>query len=536
MKNNKRFPVITKRIIISVIVFGFFLCTVIFSVGYWSFSNQFKNQHYSTILAIANASRECINPDKLYYYKTSKERDEEFNNVEKILQDFVDKFDLNLLYVSIVEPPDYTNITYIFNVVKKGGKLIQFPVGYTEYYTEKSYCSCVKRVYENKESLVRNSLNSRSGSHITANIPVFDSQGNVIAVIGAQKSVQEYIDARISYIRIVVIAELIFSVIFIFLFGSFFNSKFINPIKIIAKETDHFASWGGKPSDKLLSIKNNDEIGILAHSVHQMENDVCKNIEELTKVTAEKERISTELNLAAKIQMGILPKGYPAFPERTDFDLYATMNPAKEVGGDLYDYLLLDDNRLLITVGDVSGKGVPAALFMMTAKTLIDSFAKNGRTPVQIFEKANAQLCIGNASSLFVTCWLGILDLETGELKYVNAGHPQPVLYKDNKFAYLSEKPNFVLGAMEGMKYEEHSLKLNAGDRLFVYSDGVTEAINKQEVLFGEERLLNSIKETESLNVSDTLAKIRDSIVTFTDGAEQFDDITMLQVVWKPDA
>ncbi len=510
---------------------GFLLCSIIAFVGYYSFNNQFRQQYDSNILAIASASCECLNPDEFTNYLSSGQKDSEWDGVNKILQDFVDKFELNLLYVSHVEGVDYTEITYIYNPVKKGGRWTEFPFLYSEHYEEPDYNKSAKKVLENGETIVRHTFKTRSGSHITAMTPVYNSSGQIVAVLGAQKNIQEYVDAGRDYMHRIILVEIIFAVLFFALFTFYFSHFLIKPLAQITRETDHFASYGGQPSDSLLEIKNHDEIGILAHSVHQMEYEVCKNMEELKTVTAEKERISTELSVAAKIQSDMLPKDYPAFPDRTDFDLFATMTPAKEVGGDLYDYILLDPDHLMISVGDVSGKGVPAALFMGKCKVLFALYALLGLSPQEIFERANVQLCKGNESGLFVTCWLGIYTFSTGELKFVNAGHPFPVIYQNGEFSFLKTKPNFVLGSMELMPYPENSITLKSGDRIFLYTDGVTEANNSESQLFGDERLLAAFENTENLSAPETLKKIRESLDSFTGPAEQFDDITMLNFI-----
>ena len=533
MKKRRRIPIITKRVLTSVVLAGFLLCTLISFASHWTFTRQFRSQYDTNIRAIAEAARETLNPERFPDYLANPQADYEWKSIRHILQDFVDKFDLNLLYVSAVEPPDYTHITYLYNPVKNDGKWKEFPLGYSEVYTESNYNASAKHVFEEGATVVRHTLKTRSGSHITAMVPVFDSDGKVIAVLGAQKSIQEFVDARRTFLTRVLILEIAFAALFIALFSGYFNSRYIKPIMIITKETDRFASYGDNPSDRLLNIKNKDEVGILAHSLHQMEYDVCRNIEELTRVTAEKERISTELSVAAKIQLDMLPKGYPPFPERTDFDLFATMNPAKEVGGDLYDYLLLDDDHLMMVVGDVSGKGVPAALFMGKCKALLDFFAYLKLSPKEIFEKTNEQLCKGKESGLFVTCWLGIFTFSTGELRFVNAGHPYPVLYHAGAFSYLKTKPNFVLGGMEGLPYTEHSITLSKGDRIFVYTDGVTEATNASEVLYGDDRLLSAMETTQKMDAPATLKTVRESIDAFVGEAEQFDDITMLEFVWQ---
>ena len=529
MNKLKRIPVITKKVAVAIMISGFLLCSIIAFVGYHSFNKQFRKQYDSSIRSIATASCECLNSDEFENYLITGQKDTEWDRVNKILQDFVDKFELNLLYVSSVKGDNYTDITYFYNPVKKGGKWTEFPFLYTEHYEEPDYNKSAKRVFEKGETIVRHTFKTRSGSHITAMTPVRNSSGQIVAVLGAQKSIQEYVDAGHKYINIIILMEIIFGALFFALFTFYFSHFLIKPLAMITHETDHFASYGGQPSDSLLEIKNHDEIGSLAHSVHQMEYDICKNMEELKTMTAEKERISTELSVAAKIQSDMLPKDYPPFPDRTeDFDLFATMTPAKEVGGDLYDYILLDPDHLMITVGDVSGKGVPAALFMGKSKVLFALYALLGLSPKDIFERANVQLCKGNESGLFVTCWLGIYTFSTGELKFANAGHPFPVLYQNKEYSYLKTKPNFILGSMEYMPYDEHSITLKKNDRIFIYTDGVTEASNSQKQLFGDDRLLEAIKKTENLNAPDTLSKVREAIDNFAGDAEQFDDITML--------
>lgn len=533
MGKLKRIPVITKKVAVAVMISGFLLCSVIAFVGYQSFNKQFRQQYDSSIRSIATAACECLNSDEFENYLINGQKGPAWDGVNKILQDFVDKFDLNLLYVSSVKGENYTDITYFYNPVKNGGKWKEFPFLYSEHYEEPDYNQSAKRVFENGETIVRHTFKTRSGSHITAMTPVRNSSGQIVAVLGAQKTIQEYVDACRNYMNRIILVEIIFAALFFALFTFYFSHFLIKPLAQITHETDHFASYGGQPSDKLLEIKNHDEIGILAHSVHQMEYDICKNMEELKNVTAEKERISTELSVAAKIQSDMLPKDYPPFPDRTDFDLFATMTPAKEVGGDLYDYILLDQDHLMFTVGDVSGKGVPAALFMGKCKVLFALYALLGLSPKDILERANVQLCKGNESGLFVTAWLGIFTFSTGELKFANAGHPFPVIYHENNYSFLNIKPNFILGGMDGINYCEHTINLNKGDRIFIYTDGVTEATDSNNQLFGDQRFLDAMKNTRNLSAPDTLKTIRETVDNFVGNAEQFDDLTMLTFEWK---
>jgi len=249
----------------------------------------------------------------------------------------------------------------------------------------------------------------------------------------------------------------------------------------------------------------------------------------LAKVTADKERIATELNVATQIQASMLPCIFPAFPDRAEFDVYAAMLPAKEVGGDFYDFFLIGDTHLGVVVADVSGKGVPAALFMVIAKTLIKNHVQAGENPGDVFTNVNNQLCENNEADMFVTAWMGILEIESGKITYVNAGHNPPLIKKANgSFEYLKSHPGFVLAGMEDIIYHQNDIQLDAGDILFLYTDGVTEATNAQDELYGEGRLKNVLDQNAVLPLERLLPDIKADIDVFVNGAEQADDITML--------
>lgn len=240
-------------------------------------------------------------------------------------------------------------------------------------------------------------------------------------------------------------------------------------------------------------------------------------------------RISSELSLATDIQANMLPRIFPAFPEHDEIDIFATMNPAKEVGGDFYDFFMIDDSNVAVVIGDVSGKGVPAALFMVTAKTLIKDHSQLGLEPAEVFTRINKILCDGNDAGLFVTGWMGVLNLKSGILKYVNAGHNPPVIKNgDGEFKYLVSRPGFVLAGMDTVKYKQSELQMYPGDKLYLYTDGVTEATSTDKKLYGEDRLINYINAHGTEIGSVLLKGIRKDIDTFVGDAEQFDDITML--------
>ena len=247
---------------------------------------------------------------------------------------------------------------------------------------------------------------------------------------------------------------------------------------------------------------------------------------------AEAEQFEKELEYAKNIQRSALPSLFPPYPDRKDFDIYATMDPAKEVGGDFFDFELLESRRLAFCVADVSGKGVPAALFMMRAKTLIKSYGVAGLHPDEILKSVNEELCKNNDAGMFVTCWLGILDTETGLVEYANAGHNPPLLKTSGgEFVFLNgEKPGFILAGMENIRYQRHEIRLTAGDEIFVYTDGVTEATNSENELFGNERLKDALDSFASANCTEKCILLRKSIDAFVGNAPQFDDITMLSL------
>ncbi len=245
-------------------------------------------------------------------------------------------------------------------------------------------------------------------------------------------------------------------------------------------------------------------------------------------------RIITELNLATRIQADMLPNTFPAFPDREDFDIYASMDPAKEVGGDFYDFFLIDEDHLCMIIADVSGKGIPAALFMMMSRTILANNVKDGKTPAQILTDTNQVICSNNREEMFITVWLGILDLSDGKLTAANAGHEYPLIKKPGEAFEIYKDPHgFVIGGLDGMKYREYELFLEPGSKLFLYTDGVTEAVDKDNSLFGTEGLLTALNKSPGDGPEKLLNTVRHMVDDVADGAEQADDVTMLCIEYK---
>jgi sigma-B regulation protein RsbU (phosphoserine phosphatase) len=333
----------------------------------------------------------------------------------------------------------------------------------------------------------------------------------------------------------------LFIFFFITVFFLWYSEKNITvPIELIADIAGSYISGGkGKKDSAGIAVrceslcKNRNETGTLAAAFREMVIELDEYIDNLTAVTAEKERISAELDIAAKIQASMLPCTFPAFLGRYEFDIYASMLPAKEVGGDFYDFFLLDKNTLVVVMADVSGKGVPAALFMVIAKTLIKNNAQSGKSPKEVFETVNNILCENNDANMFVTAVLGYLDISKGNFSFVNAGHNPPLLRAGGRFEWLKTKPDFILAGNENTIYKQHEVTLHTGDELFLYTDGVTEAVNKENSLFSDQRLLETVNNHPDLPLREFTESIKREIDKFAHGAEQYDDITMLVLRYK---
>jgi len=269
----------------------------------------------------------------------------------------------------------------------------------------------------------------------------------------------------------------------------------------------------------------------LTQAFAAMKDALKDYIRRLTEATAARERIESELKIAREIQTGILPRIFPAFPDRKEFDIFAMMEPAKEVGGDFYDFALVNETKLYFAMGDVSGKGVPAALFMMITKTLLKNEALQGSSPAQILARVNNILALDNNTSMFATVLCGVLDTRTGAVEFANAGHNPPLVCPaGGRFEYLAVDKGFVLGPMAGFAYKQSSITLGSGDTLFLYTDGVTEAIDPEKKFFTEQGLRSALQAMEGQDIKEMVLSLRRALRDFAKDEPQSDDITMLAV------
>jgi sigma-B regulation protein RsbU (phosphoserine phosphatase) len=321
-------------------------------------------------------------------------------------------------------------------------------------------------------------------------------------------------------------------VVFLFMIVIFISSSITRPLRILAKETTEIAK--GNLNIALPLVKSRDEVGELSRSFENMRVSLKEYIANLAETTAAKERIESELKIARRIQMSFLPKKFPPFPDKEEFEIYAMIEPAKEVGGDLYDYFLLNEDHIFFSIGDVSDKGVPAALFMAVTKTLMKGIASYGNDPSDVLIKVNRELCKDNESMMFVTIFCGIMNCKTGELLFSNAGHNPPlIVHSDNRTESLHLPKGLVLGAMEDSDYKTERTVLKPGDMIFLYTDGVTEAMNSTKNIYSDKRLQETIEESRVTTTELLVKKVMQSVKDFAGDEPRSDDVTIVALRFK---
>ena len=532
---KKRITGLTGKLMLGIIIFGILLGSIISIIGYWEFTSVLEQQYNDSAYEIAETAARYLNPDKFEEYLSTGKVDEEYRMIEKRLDDLVDATDTTLIYVAKVDVSDYRTLTYIYDSVNSASGFDRYPLGYTAVGVAEEDVNNVRNIITKGERATEYlySYSEESGAHTTAGIAIYDSKGEIVAILGVEKAMRRLENARNTYVKDVLLGVLAAICLFLIVYSTFLYREILLPILAVTDEAKRFAD-SNTPSDKLSSINKNDEIGVLAKAVGKMETDIVEYVENLTLVTAEKERIGAELSIATQIQADMLPGIFPAFPDKPEFDIYATMNPAKEVGGDFYDFFMVDESHLAIVMADVSGKGVPAALFMVIGKTLIKDHTQPGRDLGEVFTEVNNILCESNSEGLFITAFEGVLDLVSGEFTFVNAGHEIPfICKKDGSYEPYKIRAGFVLAGMEGIRYKCGTMQLSPGDRLFQYTDGVTEATDKDGRLYGMGRLGETLAQHAALPPMELLGKIKEDIDAFVGDAPQFDDITMLCLEYK---
>ncbi|MGN0803992.1 MAG: SpoIIE family protein phosphatase [Candidatus Coproplasma sp.] len=496
-------------------------------VGYFEFSNALKEQYAEIANGIAKYVALEIDAQTLDVYLESKTTDGDYDEVREQLQRTADSEDCKVIYVAKVHT-DTKEREYIYNVVSKTSGYSPYAIGYRDTASEgilNAYSALI-----NGESDIRNLMYSREG-YTTSVYPVKDNGGKVVAIVGVVKDMTLLNTAKSNYIIQVVLIEVGIAIVSGILWVIYMRRRIVTPIRQLNQASLHMVEHLEDGTSPEIIVKKDDEIKDLADCFSKMYGEIGEYISKIKTITAEKERIGAELDVAAKIQSSMLPCIFPPFPNRKEFDIYATMDPAKEVGGDFYDFFMVDEDHLAFVVADVSGKGVPAALFMVIGKTLIKDHTGLHSDLGEVFTEVNDILCASNSEEMFITAFEGVLNLKTGELRYVNAGHETPFICRKNGvYEPFKVKSGFVLAGMNGIRYKSGSIQLEPGDKIFEYSDGVPEATNADNEQYGMKRLAAVLARESRKTPAELLPLIKSDLDAFVKDAEQFDDITMLCV------
>ncbi len=500
------------------------------AIGYYEFTMNLQNLYKNTTASLAETASHVVDPDSLERYLETGEPDAAYHNIYDRFQNLVDSSGANVLYVAKIDPVAGTR-TYVYNVVGENFSE-PYPLGYVGKASQN-----ILEGYQviTSDPEVKNYLytsNDANGKTTTTLVPIY-KDGEVTAVCCIVMPMTLLASASHNFLAQLAILSTVLVVICGAAWYIQIRKKIISPLKMISHEASRFSQEGGIPDESLYNqIRQQSEIGDLASAVDEMEHQIVDNVLELIHLMEEKNRLDAELDIATKIQASALPQIREGFPGRKELDIAALMKPAKEVGGDFYDFFFIDEDHMALVIADVSGKGVPAALFMMVSKVLIKTHCMNANYDAgAILTAVNEKLCEDNKADMFVTVWLGIIELSTGKIYASNAGHEFPIISgADGTFELLKDRHGFVLGGMDGIKERTYTFQMNPGDTLLVYTDGIPEAINSQNEQFGIDRAIKAMNNCETPKPDKLIDCILASMDEFVGEAEQFDDTTMLCV------
>ncbi len=526
-ERKTKFP-LSRKLALMVALIGLTLSAVLILMSYTHYRGEMYAHYEKFAMNIGAVAASQLDPDRIQHYLDTGEKDEAYETSFKTLCDIRENGGVMYLYVV---KPELDEVWYVMDTDPSEDAI---PLGYHEPYYEGAFAENAERMArgERIEPLVSN---EQFGWLMSVYYPMKTSTGEPAGYVGVDIQMTDVMNDLHRFARQMIALVAALTAVLSLVFIAVTSKTMAEPIKKLSAAADKLVrEQSGEGAEtsifNQLTIRSNDEVGALSESLTQMEHDMNAYIRDLVSVTAEKERIGAELNVATQIQADMLPRIFPPFPDRGEFDIFASMTPAKEVGGDFYDFFLIDDDHLGLVMADVSGKGVPAALFMVIAKTLIKNQAQTcGYSPAKALASVNEQLCEGNEAELFVTVWLAILEISTGKGLAANAGHEHPVLRRaDGKYELVEYRHSPAVATMQGVRFREHEFELRPGDSLFVYTDGVAEATDASEEMYGTDRLVTVLNQSPDAPPKDVLDEVKRSVDDFVGDAPQFDDITML--------
>lgn len=524
---TKKISIKTKALLLTI-----FACTLLgcvsLGISYKVYGEMLVEQYTNCGENIAAMVAGQLNPKEMSSYITTLEKDDNYQEIEHYLRETAAYNDAECIYVKHIVGEE---ATYLFDTDESN---LRCELGTKEVFS--TIFKAADMPKDKTYSYISKNENDY-GWLVASFAPVLDDNGNQVALVGVDISMQQVLNKRNHFMITTAIILLIMTFMIATFMFLYLDRQLVIPIKKIAHATSAYIQNETQEKISLISsldIHSGDEMELLSGSIKKMELDIQQYIENLTRITSEKERIGAELEIASKIQISMLPNKFPAFPERNEFQIYATMEPAKEVGGDFYDFFLIDENHIAMVMADVSGKGIPAALFMVRAKTAIKNQLLQGGEPSEVLIKVNNQLCENNDTCQFVTVWIGVMEISSGHILYANAGHEMPLVRRtDGTVEFVKNRPQMVLAGMEDMMYKTFEMQLSHGELLYLYTDGVPEATNKSEELFGNERMLAAFAKNKELEPKDLLKAMKQDVDEFVGDAPQFDDITMLGLWYR---
>ncbi len=521
-RSVKKYGRIGAKVVLGLIIFAVVLIVSI-SISVGRLMQSELESYYATFAySYARSVADLIDGDRVAGYLETGEIDDHYLEVNKVMDVLCMESGLTYLY-AFVPYEDY--FVYVWDAESGDGQ--PNVLGDRDVYME-GYEEVIGRVY--CKDPVEKLAYYPEDSVAMALVPVFDSTGEPVAIVGADFDTRGARYIFLYYMGVILINIILLFTVFIVIYYYIIKKMIIVPIRKLTKATTELKDNLDSEGEAFhVDINTNDEIEELGDNFERMDGELRSYITTVKSITAAREHLDAELSLAATIQERMLPQTFPAFPERGEFDLYASMTPAREVGGDFYDYFLIDDDHLGLVIADVSDKGVPAALFMAVCKTLIKNHMMLGGTPDEVLNHVNDELCENEANEMFVTVWLGTLTLSTGETVFANGGHESPVIgHPEEGFGLVDTGHGPPLGIYEGVSYQLQSLKLDPGDILFLYTDGLPEATNVYQDMLGLDGMIDALNAHRGATVTELLTRVKLAADHFAEGREPFDDLTML--------
>ncbi len=481
--------------------------------------NSYSRMAYGYTRSIA----EYIDGDTIATYMDTKVKDSYYMEVDKFLDAVQTKSDIEYFYIII---PDGENYIYVWDSVNEH---LKSNIGYVEHFSKKE-AEHVQKImngtYSEKLYITNDSMYGHLG---TAYSPIYDSNDEIVAIVAADVDMSMVSVIVALFILFVAICIAIVLTITIVIYYFVTKSTIIVPISKLNRITSTMVKNIDSNEEIELDIHTGDEIEELAESYKKMYYEMREYIDENTKITAEREKVDSELQIARTIQNGMLPKLFPDYVDSDYYDMFASMDPAREVGGDFYDFFMVDENHLALLIADVSDKGIGAALFMSISKALIKMRMEMTKSPLETITYVDKKISENNEIGMFVTVWLGVVNLETGHVVACNAGHDYPAIMHQGEDFKVEKTPHGpAVAFLPGMTFNDIEFDLKVGDRIFLYTDGLVEAKDTGGKRFGIEKMLDILNNNKDEKNEDLLNIMKKEVETFSKGENQFDDMTML--------